>query len=296
MYELKDRITDVSVDRLTVTGSIIDTEAFQRNIINDYNITEKLLPFSSNRGYTQSLKLVEGLGHIDIDTREDRIRYEYNPNTVPQDRKLYVELIINQLKNISFSRLDIAIDFNLDGFNDFDFQCIRPVSETHFLGTTKKIQTKYYGARNSDMFYRLYDKTIERQEKGKVDVPQGWWRLEVQLNVKRLVDDFLYNEFTPFHDMIVGRYEGFDESFFSKCKNMKDFLFFKEVYQHRNYLDRLSRREKEGFNKMKKEYEEIVYKDYIVVGNLVQNELNTIRKQLQDMINEHNIFTIDFSR
>ena len=46
MYELKECITNVSIDRLTVIGSIIDTQAFQINIINDYNITEKLLPFS----------------------------------------------------------------------------------------------------------------------------------------------------------------------------------------------------------------------------------------------------------
>lgn len=296
MDKLIERISNVSIDRLTVIGYIIDTQAFQRNIINDYNITEKLLPYSSNMGYDQSLKLVEGLGHIDINNRDDIVRYEYNPNTVPQDRKLYVELIINQLKNISFSRLDIAIDFNLNGFNDFDFQCTRPVKESHFLGVTKKIETKYFGVQTSDMFYRLYDKTIERQEKGNVDVPQGWWRLEVQLNNKRIVDDYLYNEYTPFFDMIVGRYEGFDESFCNNCKNMKDFLFFKEVYLHRNYLDRLSRREKEGFNKMKKEYETIVFRDYLVVGSLVQTELNAIRKQLQDMINEHNIFKIDFDR
>ena len=47
---------------------------------------------------------------------------------------------------------------------------------------------------------------------------------------------------------------------------------------------------------MKKEYEEIIYKDYIIVGSIVQNELNTIRKQLQDMINVHNVFKIDFSK
>lgn len=296
MDKLKERISKVSIDRLTIIGYIIDTQAFQRNIINDYNITEKLLPYSSNMGYNQSLVLVEGLGHIDINNRDDIVRYEYNPNTVAPDQKLYVELIINQLKNISFSRVDIAIDFNLNGFNDFDFQCTRKVKEYHVLGVTKKIETKYFGTRNSDMFYRLYDKTIERQEKGKVDVPQGWWRLEVQLNNKRIVDDYLYNEYTPFYDMIVGRDNGFDESFSLNCKNMKDFLFFKEVYLHRNYLDRLSRREKESFNKMKKEYETIIFKDYIIVGSLVQTELNTIRKQLQDMINEHNIFTIDFSK
>lgn len=296
MDKLKERITNVSIDRLTIIGSIIDIQAFQINVINDYNITEKLLPYSPTKGFNQSLKLVQGLGHIDIDNRENRVRYEYNPNTVAPNQKFYVELIINQLKNISFSRVDIAIDFNLNGFNDFDFQCTRPVSENHFLGVTKKIETKYFGSRSSDMLYRLYDKTIERQEKGKTDVPQGWWRLEVQLNNKRIVDEFLYNEYTPFYDMIVGRDNGFDENFSSKCKNMKDFLFFKEVYIHRNYLDMLSRREKESFNRMKKEYEEIIFKDYIIIGSLVHTELDAIRKQLQNMINQHNVFTIDFSK
>lgn len=296
MDKLKERITNVSIDRLTIIGSIIDIQAFQINVINDYNITEKLLPYSPTKGFNQSLKLVQGLGHIDIDNRENRVRYEYNPNTVAPNQKFYVELIVNQLKNISFSRVDIAIDFNLNGFNDFDFQCTRPVSENHFLGVTKKIETKYFGSRSSDMLYRLYDKTIERQEKGKTDVPQGWWRLEVQLNNKRIVDEFLYNEYTPFYDMIVGRDNGFDENFSSKCKNMKDFLFFKEVYIHRNYLDRLSRREKESFNRMKKEYEEIIFKDYIIVGSLVHTELDAIRKQLQNMINQHNVFTVDFSK
>jgi hypothetical protein len=296
MDKLKERITNVSIDRLTIIGSIIDIQAFQINVINDYNITEKLLPYSPTKGFNQSLKLVQGLGHIDIDNRENRVRYEYNPNTVAPNQKFYVELIVNQLKNISFSRVDIAIDFNLNGFNDFDFQCTRPVSENHFLGVTKKIETKYFGSRSSDMLYRLYDKTIERQEKGKTDVPQGWWRLEVQLNNKRIVDEFLYNEYTPFYDMIVGRDNGFDENFSSKCKNMKDFLFFKEVYIHRNYLDRLSRREKESFNRMKKEYEEIIFKDYIIIGSLVHTELDAIRKQLQNMINQHNVFTIDFSK
>ena len=296
MDKLKERITNVSIDRLTIIGSIIDIQAFQINVINDYNITEKLLPYSPTKGFNQSLKLVQGLGHIDIDNRENRVRYEYNPNTVAPNQKFYVELIVNQLKNISFSRVDIAIDFNLNGFNDFDFQCTRPVSENHFLGVTKKIETKYFGSRSSDMLYRLYDKTIERQEKGKTDVPQGWWRLEVQLNNKRIVDEFLYNEYTPFYDMIVGRDNGFDENFSSKCKNMKDFLFFKEVYIHRNYLDRLSRREKESFNRMKKEYEEIIFKDYIIIGSLVHTELDAIRKQLQNMINQHNVFTVDFSK
>ena len=47
---------------------------------------------------------------------------------------------------------------------------------------------------------------------------------------------------------------------------------------------------------LKKEYEEIIFKDYIIIGSLVHTELDAIRKQLQNMINQHNVFTIDFAR
>lgn len=47
---------------------------------------------------------------------------------------------------------------------------------------------------------------------------------------------------------------------------------------------------------MKKEYEEIIFKDYIIIGSIVHTELDAIRKQLQNMINQHNVFTVDFSK
>lgn len=292
MQNFKSCITEVSIDRLTVVGYIIKNEEFQKNIINDYSITQKLLNYSKVMGYSQSLQLVEGLGHIDIDPRENIIRYEFNPNKFTEENKVNCGIIINHLKNISFSRLDIAVDMNID-FNTYDFRCTRDVKHQYYTSTTKKIETIYFGAFKSDVLYRLYNKTVERQEKGAESRP-NWWRLEVQLNAKRKVEDFLYSEYTPFYDIVVGNSKGFNESFRFKCKNMKDFLFFKEVYLNRNYLDELSRREKESFNKMKKEYEEVLLKDYLVLGNIVKDRLDDIKTGLQELINEHNVFKINF--
>lgn len=292
MQNFINYIEKVSIDKLTVVGYIIKNEDFQRNIINDYAITEKLLTYSKVVGYNQSLILVDNLGHIDINTKEGTIRYEFNPNNFNEAEKSNCNKIINHLKNISFSRLDIAIDLNLD-FNRYDFKCTRDVKHTYFCGTTKKIETIYFGVRSSDIFYRLYNKTLERTEKGK-EAKANWWRLEVQINTKRKVDDFLYSEYTPFYDIVVGNKKGFNESFKGQCKNMKDFLFFKEVYLNRNYLDELSRREKEGFNRMKKEYEDILLKDYLVLGDMIQDKLDDIKTELQELINLHNTFKINF--
>lgn len=293
----RDRILNVSIDRLTVIGYIKSIQDFQHTIIDDYSITEKMLPYSSLYGFNQTLQLVTGLGHISISNRENIVRYEYNPNTIAK-HQLEVEnkKILEQLKNISFSRLDIAIDFDFESFTDIDIRCTRKVTGGIITGITEKVETKYFGAFSSDILYRFYDKTQEQQAKGKTDVKQGWWRLEVQLNTTRIVSDFLYSEYTPFYDMVMGYDNGFDENFRTKCKNMKDFLFFKEVYLHRNYLSLLSRREKESFNRMKKEYEEIILKDYIIIGSLVQPELDTIKQQLQTLINSHNVFKIDFDK
>ena len=40
----RDRILNVSIDRLTVIGYIKSIQDFQHTIIDDYSITEKMLP------------------------------------------------------------------------------------------------------------------------------------------------------------------------------------------------------------------------------------------------------------
>lgn len=103
----------------------------------------------------------------------------------------------------NFSRIDLAIDDLDESLLKFDrihkaalkrrftsrwskwqeLNC-RQVGSGEYLG-----RTLYFGSQSSDIFCRIYDKTLERQAKGEPDeqatVPPHWTRLEVVYKKER---------------------------------------------------------------------------------------------------------------
>lgn len=303
MKELLERsVIDVSIDKITVIGFIKDVDAFQREVIDNPSITARLINYNSLYNFDTRINLVQGLGTgIDINRFDGSIRYEYNPNNFKEEHyKELAELnalILSHIKNRHLSRIDIALDMYLPNFHSLEIKSLRRVSSVEYKSASEVLQTKYFGVRDSDFFYRLYDKATERQAKDKpCSYAEGTWRLEAQLNTKRTCEDFLDAIFTPFFDMELKPKKEFDESFLSKCKNVKDFLFFREVYLNRQLLPQLTRRERESFNKTKKEYEEyaIGEAEAVVIGEVIQDKLEDIRTELREYIQSTTHFKIDF--
>ncbi len=65
--------------------------------------------------------------------------------------------IISYLDDVSFTRLDLAFDFEFD-LNDYYALSDKSVKKTIFYGRNVKPETKYFGVRNSDRFIRIYNK------------------------------------------------------------------------------------------------------------------------------------------
>ena len=303
MKELLERsVIDCTIDKLTVIGTIKNKDSFQSNIIDNPRITEKLINYSRLYGFDTHITLIRGLGtSIDINTNDLTIRYEYNPNNFEEEHykelKELNELILNEIKNIRLSRIDIALDMYLPNFAEYEIKSLRRVSSVEYKSASEVLQTKYYGVRESDFFYRLYDKATERQDKDKpCYYAEGTWRLEAQLNTKRKCEDFLDGLFTPFFDMEARPRTTFNDDFINNCKNLKEFLFFREVYLNRNLLPKLTRRERESFNKMKREYEAFTIGERIPcnIGEVIQDRLTAIRNELREFIQDKSVFTIDF--
>lgn len=98
------------------------------------------------------------------------------------------------LKNVNFSRIDLAIDdyeskiINYDRIHDaamaghftsrwskWDEVNSRQTSTNEFIG-----RTMYFGSQVSDLFCRIYDKSLERKKNTKDDdIPKNWTRLEI---------------------------------------------------------------------------------------------------------------------
>ncbi len=86
------------------------------------------------------------------------MRVEFNPNKLSHDEVLWLKQnIISYLDDVSFTRLDLAFDFEFD-LNDYYALSDKSVKKTIFYGRNVKPETKYFGVRNSDRFIRIYNK------------------------------------------------------------------------------------------------------------------------------------------
>lgn len=105
---------------------------------------------------------------------------------------------LHKQKKVNFSRIDLAIDdyeskiINYDRihtaamngeftsrWSKWDEVNSRQTSTNEFLG-----RTMYFGSQASDLFCRIYDKTLERKANSdaEIDILRTWTRLEIVLS------------------------------------------------------------------------------------------------------------------
>lgn len=111
-----------------------------------------------------SMSNAERLSHFMSTNPEIRLwnrrsmRVEFNPNKLSHDEVLWLKQnIISYLDDVSFTRLDLAFDFEFD-LNDYYALSDKSAKKTIFYGRNVKPETKYFGVRNSDRFIRIYNK------------------------------------------------------------------------------------------------------------------------------------------
>lgn len=121
---------------------------------------------------------------------------------------------LSALPRVNFSRIDLAIDdynskiLSYDMIHDaalagnftsrwskWDEINSRQTSDGHFLG-----RTMYFGSQNSDLFCRIYDKSLERKAKSEENpenIPKKWTRLELVYRkdrAKKVVEHLIKGE------------------------------------------------------------------------------------------------------
>ncbi len=142
-------------------------------------------------------------------------QYSVNHDLISLIKRLY------SLPKVNFSRIDLAIDdfeskiINYDRIHEaaikghftsrwskWDEINSRQTSDNHFLG-----RTMYFGSQVSEIFCRIYDKTLERKAKSdETEIPKNWTRLEIVYRKERATKlvDFLINENMPIGYVLRG--------------------------------------------------------------------------------------------
>lgn len=189
----------------------------------------------------EKLKVLE-LGYkIESSESDFCIRLEFNPNTLDFDKCspffLALGSTFGKILSCDFSdflrvnRLDIALDF-FEQLNPSFWHVNKKRKSSFFCGNSG-IETVYFGTRNTDILWRLYNKKIEQQLK-KIQVQhENWWRLEFQSKKPFMVGSSLVPLYNHFSNLFT-TYSGVSSGDWSL-----DFLLY--YMQHHGYMATLSR-------------------------------------------------------
>lgn len=191
-----EKFCDFSIDKLTVLGTLKLKDYYFDMIDLSYTYP---LPFFEKiidtQFFTKSWN-IRDFGFLQIDITTLKFRLEFNPNKINnQVQKKLLNLLLSYLKDIHFSRIDLAIDlynYNLYEYNIVD---LKGRKKAYYYDRVGKLETCYFGSMSSNKFIRIYNKAIEQKIKEDVD----WWRIELQLR-----DTYIDTYLTGFKDFLDG--------------------------------------------------------------------------------------------
>lgn len=199
-YTGKEKKLFFSIDRLTIIASLLDDKSFyhiyhyMQALPNCYYCTKadtSIFEYSFN---------IEGLGYIQFDRVDKKLRVDFNPNKISLDGRGVLNFLLTFTKDVHYSRLDLAIDlYNYQIFN-YNIIDVGNRKSAYFYDRRGKLETLYSGSNKSNKYIRIYNKAVEQKLK---DV--DWWRFEIQL--RDLYIDKYLTEITDFYkDILVYQY------------------------------------------------------------------------------------------
>lgn len=183
----------ISWDRMTVIGDLNPHRAksFRNLVANDPRIH-----FLNGGSDYFKARAYDELFYMEYDKQKGQaferrnFRCEFNPNNCDEKAKVFfVEKILPNLKDVGFSRLDLAFDVT-ENLNDFLVMTDIPLKQTVIYGRNGAAETRYFGARDSERYIRIYNKKQERKDNADKEIEfEHLWRVEFELK-RQAVDSW----------------------------------------------------------------------------------------------------------
>lgn len=193
-------IKEISIDKMTIVGHLNSELAYAlQNLINEAHVRIKGTPgtaFVEGQFFYFGETEPVYFSYDDINSSamsKRNFRMEFNPSKITSKQSKWLkDHVLYILDDIGITRLDLAFDCDFD-LSTFSYEFQNSVKSSVFRGRTGKIETMYFGSRNSNAYYRIYDKKLELQEKHDTVVADPiLWRYEIELKnaafVERVID------------------------------------------------------------------------------------------------------------
>lgn len=196
-----DKFCDFSIDKLTVLGTLKCKE-YYFNLI-DFAYTYPIPFFEKvidTQFFTKSWRITD-FGFLQIDITTLKFRLEFNPNKITsQLQKKLLNTLLSYIKDVHFSRIDLAIDLYNYNLYDYNIVDLNARKKAYYYDRTGKLETCYFGSMSSNKFIRIYNKGVEQKVKDKnFNIDVDWWRVELQLR-----DTYIDTYLTGFKDFLDG--------------------------------------------------------------------------------------------
>lgn len=235
-------ILNVCLDKMTIVGQLNSELAYAlQNAVNERHVRVKGTPTT---GYIEGQFFFYGYSepvyyiYDDVNSNamgKRNFRMEFNPSKITSEQSKWLQdKIIYVLDDIGITRLDLAFDCDFD-LSKFDYEFKNTLDGNKYWGRDGKTQTLYYGSRNSDFYYRIYNKKLEQQkeikrknraiekkekmkfaleESKQIDIvepllydTEHWWRYEVEIKNADTVDKIIQFNFPLFSDKRIIIYD-----------------------------------------------------------------------------------------
>ena len=261
----------VSIDKLTILGDIC-TDKFEPIINNNrYGFIEG--SGLAKHPYDRNFYMADGsLLQYSKTSGMRALRYEFNPNKINDDKeKIHSRSVaecIATMKYPKLSRVDIAID--LFDINISDYEIYHEAVKTNeWRDRSKRLETLYIGAPNSDIRFRIYNKAKERET---VD-ERSWWRIEVQLRDELAMLPMM--NINPFQKLSISK---------SSVQQIEDIRVRSMLYyleQFPNEWANISKKSKERYKKI---LNTLPSKEDLKIADLYQREQQRITNEIKQWL------------
>ncbi len=261
----------LSFDAMTIVGNLNKDNAQSLSKFMSINPQIRLWDMLQTKFKAKALqeKVYIEYDKVKADSWDRRnMRVEFNPNKLSRDEMISLKQnIISYMEDDGFTRLDLAFDFE-DDLSDYYAISDKAVKKTIFYGRNDKLETKYFGVRDSDRFIRIYNKKQERKDNADVEVmSEHLWRVEIEL--KRNMVDYWNDCFNDLHIL---------KPDYSTIKKTSDRHTIMALLFDDNEWGKLERRTKNKYGEMLKSISEID------LAELMKLTLKEYEDQLQKQI------------
>ena len=205
IYKGKDQKLQFSIDNLSLVGEFSKGRDYYKMLVGHYHNSDNCNIVRTKNEFFNFSFMINSQLFVQLDGDSNKCRLEFNPNKITLDTKKEIGFILSFLKNIHYTRLDLAIDlfnYNISDYKIVDIGCRK---KAYFYGRDNKLQTMYSGSNKSSKYIRIYNKALEQ----KIE-DLDWWRFELQLR-DVYIDKYLNDMVEFFDNIFIFKYNSIDK-------------------------------------------------------------------------------------